>query len=69
MMMMTVTIDLRMRIGMRMMIGLMMGIGMRMMMIGLMMGIGMMSLVATFLYHSAPVPLPPLRPLGHGGDF
>ena len=29
----------------------------------------MMSLFATFLYHSAPVPLPPLRPLGHGGDF
>ena len=53
-----------------------------MMMIGMMMMIGddddgddgMMMMgddepFATFLYHSAPVPLPPLRPLGHGGDF
>ena len=47
-----------------MMIGMRMMIGLRMMMMGT-----MMSLVATFLYHSAPVPLPPLRPLGHGGDF
>ena len=52
---MTVTM---MVIGMGMMIGLMT------MMMGTMRG-----LVATFLYHSAPVPLPPLRPLGHGGDF
>ena len=36
-------------------------------MIGAMMMI--MSLFATFLYHSEPGPLPPLRPLGHGGDF
>ena len=38
---------------------------------GAMMRIGammMMVLFATFLYHSEPVPLPPLRPLGHGGD-
>ena len=28
----------------------------------------MMVLFATFLYHSEPVPLPPLRLLGHGGD-
>ena len=41
-----------------------------MMMIGAMMMTGaMMSLFATFLYHSEPGPLPPLRPLGHGGDF
>ena len=38
-----------------------------MMMIGAMMM--MMILFATFLYHSEPGPLPPLRPLGHGGDF
>ena len=25
-------------------------------------------LLATFLDHSGPSPLPPLRPLGHGGD-
>ena len=25
-------------------------------------------LFATFLDHSEPSPLPPLRPLGHGGD-
>ena len=25
-------------------------------------------LYATFLYHSEPSPLPPLWPLGHGGD-
>ena len=55
---------------MMMMMGVMMMIG-AMMMIGVMMMIGamMMSLFATFLYHSEPGPLPPLRPLGHGGDF
>ena len=31
-------------------------------------GAMMMILFATFLYHSEPGPLPPLRPLGHGGD-
>ena len=57
-------------VGRRMMIGLMMMVGMLMVIgIRMMVGLMMMSLVATFLYHSAPVPLPPLRPLGHGGDF
>ena len=28
----------------------------------------MVTLIATFLDHSEPSPLPPLRLLGHGGD-
>ena len=64
MMGMMMVVGRRMMIGLMMMVGMLMVIGIRMM-VGLM----MMSLVATFLYHSAPVPLPPLRPLGHGGDF
>ena len=66
MMGMMMVIGIRMMIGLMMMMGTMMVIGVRDDDDGLMM---MMSLVATFLYHSAPVPLPPLRPLGHGGDF
>ena len=64
MMGMMMVVGRRMLIGLMMMMGMLMVIGIRMMI-----GLVMMSLVATFLYHSAPVPLPPLRPLGHGGDF
>ena len=42
--------------------------GLVMMMRRGMMMMGMVTLVATFLDHSEPSPLPPLRLLGHGGD-